>query len=171
MHIAGEGDAEKLAAAVHTIQETVKRTREAAPHPAQGFGLKTMPAASSVSPKPLEAILGPGQAKDGMFKVVIGRNTTMPCGCTIGKDMGVNTWAAFYGTDEQALVDGDFAVFEGELQNVLRSLRHSRINIVAIHSHMEGETPKVLFLHYWAIGPAADLAAAVKAALDTTGKK
>jgi hypothetical protein len=54
---------------------------------------------------------------------------------------------------------------------VLRSLRASGINIVAIHSHMETENPKVLFLHYWGVGPTADLAKAVKTALDTTNKK
>ena len=103
-----------------------------------------------------------------MFKAVIGRTTKMPCGCEVGKEMGVNTWAAFYGTDDDALVDGDFAVFAGELQGVLKSLRGAGINIVAIHSHMEGDDPKVLFLHYWGRGRATDLAKALKAALDTT---
>ena len=72
--------------------------------------------------------------------------------------MGVNTLAAFYGTNDHALIDGDFAVFEGELQRVLKSLRGSGINIVAIHSHMELENPRVLFLHYWGVGPTTDLA-------------
>jgi hypothetical protein len=84
--------------------------------------------------------------------------------------MGVNTWAAFYGTDDEALVDGDFAVFEGELQGVLKSLRGSGVNIVAIHSHMEAESPKVLFLHYWGLGSTKDLAKAVKGALSTIKK-
>ena len=101
-----------------------------------------------------------------MFKVVIGRTTKMPCGCTAGKEMGVNTWAAFAGTDDNALVDGDFAVAEDELQPVLKSLRHAGINIVAIHSHMTHENPRVLFLHYWGRGNAAALAKALKQALD-----
>jgi hypothetical protein len=170
MHIGGEGDAVKLAAAVKKIQDKVKEIRTAAPQPAKGFGLKSLADKSSVSPKAIEDVLGKGQAKDGMFKVVIGRNTKMVCGCTVGKEMGVNTWAAFYGTDDHALVDGDFAVFEGELQGVLKSLRASGINIVAIHSHMETDNPKVLFLHYWGVGPTADLAKAVKTALDTQAK-
>ena len=65
-------------------------------------------------------------------------------------------------------VDGDFAVTEDELQKVLKSLRSSGVNIVAIHHHMTGETPRVLFLHYWGMGKAADLAAAVRKALDLT---
>jgi hypothetical protein len=88
----------------------------------------------------------------------------------VGKEMGVNTWAAFYGADDYAFVDGDFATFEGELQPVLKALRKHGINVVAVHNHMEGETPKIIFLHYWGVGPAADLAKGVKAALDTQGK-
>lgn len=170
MHIGGEGNAVKLAAAVKLIQEKVKEVRSASPKPATGFGLKPLAATSIISPKIIEDVLGKGQAKDGMFKVVIGRKTKMPCGCSIGKEMGVNTWAAFYGTDDHALVDGDFAVFEGELQGVLKSLRSSRINIVAIHSHMESENPKVLFLHYWGVGPTSELAKAIQESL-SIGKK
>jgi len=50
---------------------------------------------------------------------------------------------------------------------VLKSLRKGGINIVAIHQHMTGEQPRVMFLHYWGIGKAEDLAKGVKAALDT----
>jgi len=94
----------------------------------------------------------------------------MPCGCEAGKELSINTWAAFYGADDKAIVDGDFAVEQGELQNVLKSLRKNAVNIVAIHSHMENESPRIIFLHYWGVGPAADLAKAVKEALDTTKK-
>jgi hypothetical protein len=172
MHIGGEGAAEQLAAGVKRIQDKVKEVRAAAPQPAKGFGLKPLAGQSSVTAAPLDAALGlKGQAEDGMYKAVIGRQTKMPCGCEAGKEMGVNTWAAFYGSDEHAFVDGDFAVFDGELQGVLRSLRASGINVVAIHNHMEAESPRVTFLHYWGVGPAADLAKAVKAAVDTQGKK
>jgi hypothetical protein len=167
MHIEGEGEAVKLAAAVKGIQDKVKKIRQTAPTPLNSFGLAPFAARTNITSASIEENLGKGQAKDGMYKVVIGRSTKMPCGCTVGKEMGVNTWAAFYGTDDRAFVDGDFAVFEGELQRVLKSLRASGINIVAIHSHMESETPKVLFLHYWGVGPAADLAKAVKRATQT----
>ena len=92
----------------------------------------------------------------------------MECGCDLGKEMGVNTWAAFAGTDDNALVDGDFVVHEDELQSVLKSLRKARINIVAIHHHMVGESPRMIFLHYWGRGPAPELANAVRTALKAT---
>jgi hypothetical protein len=83
--------------------------------------------------------------------------------------MGINTWAAFAGADREAVVDGDFVMLPSELQKVLMALRAARIHIVAIHNHMVEEEPRTMFLHYWGIGPAADLAKGVRAALDECG--
>ena len=171
MHISGQGSAEKLSGAVKKVWDTIKEIRAANPSPAKTFGGAAMPATNSITGQAIEKILGmKGQANNGMFKVVIGRTAKMPCGCEMTKDMGVNTWAAFAGSDDNALVDGDFAVHENELQGVLKTLRKNGVNIVAIHSHMTGETPRTLFLHYWGRGGAADLAKALKAALDTLEK-
>ncbi|HEX7652011.1 MAG TPA: DUF1259 domain-containing protein [Verrucomicrobiae bacterium] len=171
MHISGSGDAGKLAAAVKKVWDKVSEIRAANPKPASGFGLASLPVTNAITGGTIEAILGvKGQANNGMFKVVIGRTTRMPCGCEMTKDMGVNTWAALAGADDNALVDGDFAVLESELQPVLKSLRHSDINIVAIHSHMTGDNPRILFLHYWGRGKTTDLAHALRSALDLTGK-
>ena len=167
MHIAGEGSAASLATGVRHALDKVAEIRAAMAQPRAGFEGAGPAAANSISSERLESILGvKGQAKDGMFKVVIGRKATMSCGCVAGKEMGVNTWAAFAGSDDKAIVDGDFAVLESELQDVLKSLRHSGINIVAIHNHMCGETPRILFLHYWGKGASIDLAKGIKAALD-----
>jgi Domain of Unknown Function (DUF1259) len=87
-----------------------------------------------------------------------------------GKAMGVNTWAAFAGSDKKAVVDGDFAMLEAELQGVLKALRSSGIFITAIHHHMIGESPKIILLHYWGTGSVSDLAKGVKTALDTQAK-
>ena len=92
-------------------------------------------------------------------------------GHEVGNPMGVNTWAAFAGSDDKAFVDGDFAMLESELQPVLKALRGAGINIVAIHQHMTGEEPRIMFLHYWGIGRAEALAKGVRAALDETNTK
>ena len=166
MHIGGEGSLETLAGGVRKVLDAVKAVRATRAVPATGFGLP-IPPTNSITPKPIEDLLGhKGQAKDGMFKVVIGRKVEMACGCEIGKEMGVNTWAAFAGTDDNAVVDGDFAVLEKELQPVLKSLRRGGINIVAIHHHMAMEKPRMLFLHYWGRGATRDLARTLKATLD-----
>src|SRR5262245_35321645 len=101
MHIGGEGDAETLAKGVRAALDTVKDIRSKSRQPAQTFTGSTIPAKSSISSEPLQTILGTkGETKDGMFKAVIGRSVKMPCGCEATKEMGVNTWAAFAGSDD-----------------------------------------------------------------------
>jgi len=169
MHIGGEGDTAMLAKGVRAALDTVKKIRAARPQPAQSFTSTAPSSKSSLSVQALQDVLGAkGESKDGMFKVVFGRTVKMPCGCEVGKEMGVNTWAAFAGTDDNAVVDGDFVVLEDELQPTLKSLRKSGINIVAIHHHMVGEEPRTIFFHYWGRGAARDLAAAVATALKAT---
>jgi hypothetical protein len=124
-----------------------------------------LPEKNSITAAPLNEIFGiQGESKDGMVKFTIGRPAKMH-GVSIDKEMGVNTWAAFAGSDDNAVVDGDFAVTEDELQPVLRSLLKEKINIVAIHSHMTHEEPRIMFFHYWGRGRAKDLANAVKGGL------
>jgi len=171
MHIGGEGTLEQLAGGVKAVLAKQKEIRAANPKPVRVFGSAFAPVTNSITGKAIDDILATqGQAKDGMFKIVLGRETKMPCGCAMTKEMGVNTWAAFAGVDDDAVVDGDFAVLEDELQPVLKSLRHAGINVVAIHSHMTQEEPRTLFLHYWGKGKAADLAKSLKAALSLQAK-
>jgi len=165
MHIGGMGDEGKLADAVGKVFETIRATSGG-----KGETPKADidPAKSSLDPKKLDAALGKtGEYKDGVYKAVWGRTTRMQ-DHEMGNTMGVNTWAAFAGSDDQAVVDGDFAMIESELQPVLKALRGAKINIVAIHQHMTGELPRVLFLHYWGVGRAEDLAKGLRAALAAT---
>jgi rhodanese-related sulfurtransferase len=164
MHIGGEGPVEKLAGGVKAALAKMKEIRAANAQPAGSFG-GGIPEKNAISAAPLgELFTAKPQEKDGMVKFVFGRVAKMDCGCEVGKEMGVNTWASFGGTDDNAVVDGDFASQENELQAVLKSLRASGINIVAIHHHMTHETPRYVFLHYWGRGKAADLARAIKLA-------
>lgn len=164
MHIGGQGAVEKLAAGVKAALGKMKEIRAANPAPVKSFG-GGIPEKSAISAAPLaEAFTAKPQEKDGMVKFVFGRVAKMDCGCEVGKEMGLNTWASFGGTDDNAVVDGDFASQENELQAVLKSLRSSGINIVAIHHHMIQEAPRYVFLHYWGRGKAADLAKAIKLA-------
>jgi Domain of Unknown Function (DUF1259) len=164
MHIGGMGSAETLADAVGKVFATIKETsggKGTVPH------AELDPAKTSLDPKPIEEILGvKGQMASGVYKVTIGRTTTMH-GHEVGNTMGINTWAAFVGSDDTAVVDGDFAMLESELQPVLKALRGAGINIVAIHQHMTMESPRVVFLHYWGVGPTRVLATGLKAALAT----
>lgn len=164
MHIGGMGSTETLAGAVGKVFTTIKETsggKGSVPH------AELDPAKTSLDPKPIEEILGTkGQMANGVYKVTIGRATHMH-DHEVGNAMGVNTWAAFVGSDDTAVVDGDFAMLESELQPVLKALRGANINIVAIHQHMTMEAPRVMFLHYWGVGPTRALATGLKAALAT----
>ena len=165
MHIEGEGTVEKLATAVRKVYDAAKQVRAASPTPKDSFGAEPLPEKSSITAAPLNEIFGTqGESKDGMVKFTIGRPAKMH-GVNIDKDMGVNTWAAFAGSDDNAVVDGDFAVTEDELQPVLKSLLMNKINIAAIHQHMTHEQPRIMFFHYWGRGSAKDLANAVKGGL------
>jgi len=164
MHIGGMGDEATLAAAVGKVFAKIKET-------SGGKGVVPRadidPANSTLDAAKLDAVLGTkGDYKAGVYKAVFGRTTQMH-GSEMGNTMGVNTWAAFAGNSDQAVVDGDFAMLESELQPVLKALRAADINIVAIHQHMTGESPRVLFLHFWGVGRAEALAGGLKAALTT----
>ncbi len=162
MHIEGEGTTDKLAGAVRKVYDTIKQTRAASSKPKDSFGGKPLPERSSITAGPLDQIFGAqGEAKDGMIKFTFGRPAKMH-GVALGNTMGVNTWAAFAGSDDNAIVDGDFAVTEDELQPVLKSLLKEKINIVAIHQHMTHEEPRIMFFHYWGRGTAKELAQAIK---------
>jgi len=164
MHIEGEGSIDQLASAVRKVYDATKQVRAANPQPKDSFGASPLPQKNSINAAPLNQIFeAQGESKDGMLKFTFGRPAKMH-GTNIDKDMGVNTWAAFAGSDDNAVVDGDFAVTEDELQPVLKSLLKDKINIVAIHQHMTHEEPRIMFFHYWGRGSAKDLANAIKGA-------
>ena len=168
MHVGGMGDEAELATAVGKVFAKIKESS------GNGNEWKTAdidPQHTTLDPKRVDAILGAkGDFKDGVYKVTFGRTTRMH-GHEIGNQMGVNTWMALIGSEDTAFADGDFAMLESELQPVLKKLRVAGINIVAIHQHMTGEEPRIMFLHYWGIGRAEDLAKGVRTALDVTKTK
>jgi hypothetical protein len=170
MHIGGMGDLNQLASAVRKAVDKVREIRTASPTPVPSFPGPPIAEKNSITSGPIEEILGvKGQSQGGTYKVTIGREATAH-GQSVGNQMGVNTWAAFAGSDDNAVVDGDFAMLASEMQDVLKALRGAGINIVAIHNHMTHEEPTYYFLHYWGKGKAADLARAVKSALNAQSR-
>jgi hypothetical protein len=170
MHIEGDGDLATLAAAVRKVYDKVREIRSSSSEPATRFSGSKAPEQNSITPAPLQQLFGmKGDVSNGMFKVVFGRTANMH-GVQVGKEMSVNTWAAFGGTDDDAVVDGDFAMHEDELQGVLKAMRREGINIVSIHQHMTHEQPRYIFLHYWGMGNARKLAQSLKQVIDTQTK-
>jgi hypothetical protein len=172
MHVMGHGSAADLASKVKPAVDLIGR--------GSGSANRSKAGASSVEKhdtrldtEKLARIIGhKGEQNGAVYKITIGRDDLKikDMGATINSRMGLNTWAAFIGTDEDAVVAGDVAMLEGEVNPVLKALRRNSIDIVAIHNHMLSVDPPIVFLHCWGRGPSDKLAAAFKAAVDELGK-
>lgn len=164
MHVSGMGDALRQAESVGKVF-VASQVKDRAP----GRGVAAIDASkSSLDRAALDRALGvKGEYRDGVYKAVVGRSARVH-GETLGSAMGVNTWAALTGSMARAAVAGDFVMREEELQAVLRALRKVGLRIVAIHNHMTKEEPRLVFLHYWGVGPATSLAEGVRSALRLT---
>lgn len=181
MHVHGHGKAADLAAKLKPAIALIdaSRLREAASAgqatSAPGAAAAAPAAAGALDTKALATIIGAeGEQNGPVYKITIGRPdiNVSEHGARINARMGLNTWAAFTGTDADAIVAGDVAMRDGEVQRVLKALRSNGLDVVAIHHHMTGLQPGVIFLHYFGQGPAAKLAQGVRAAvLQTGGRK
>jgi len=129
--------------------------------------------ATTIDTAKLAQIVGTqGEQTGAVYKITIGRDDLKltEMGAPINARMGLNTWAAFVGTNDNAAVAGDVAMLATEVQPVLKALRKNGIDVVAIHHHMTSTQPTIYFLHYWGTGPTDKLATAFKAALSELGK-
>ena len=168
MHVHGHGTAADLARKIRAAVDLIARDPFAV-LAGTGSDLATPP----VSGAPLSTIIGhPGEQNGPVYKITIGRPDieVREHGAVIDSRMGLNTWAAFAGSDAEAVVAGDVAMLAGEVTPVLKALREAGLQVVALHHHMTGQ-PTVYFVHYWGKGPAARLAQGVRAAVEQLGKK
>jgi hypothetical protein len=169
MHVHGHGAPMDLARRVKPALDLIgKGTAPAAAAPAAAA-----PALQTIDGAKLAEIVGhTGERTGQVYKITIGRDDLKitEMGAPITARMGLNTWAAFVGSDDNAAIAGDVAMLAAELTPVLKALRKNGLQVVAIHHHMTGTEPTVYFLHYWGTGPAAKLAAGFRAAVDELGK-
>ena len=168
MHVHGSGTAADLARKVKPALDLITKAPGATPAaaaPAQ--------APSGLDTAKLAQIAGhQGEQNGAVYKITVGRTDlkVTDMGAPLNSRMGLNTWAAFVGTNDNAAIAGDVAMLANEVQPVLRALRKTGLDVVAMHQHMLGTQPTIYFLHYWGTGPADKLAAGFKAALDQLGK-
>jgi hypothetical protein len=161
MHIYGMGEAVPLAIG---IRNALSKT--ATPQPGPTMGGTSLPVLN-LDTKRLEQVIGhSGKIGGGVFKIIIGRPGVKMDGVEMTASMGLNTWAAFTGTNERAHVAGDVAMTAKEVNPVIRALRRGGIEITAVHNHMLDEEPRIFFLHYWGTGPAEKLAETLREAFD-----
>lgn len=170
MHVHGHGMATDLARRVKPATDRIGHT--AAVHQASVSGGKSNISGGAMNTGAIVRITGhEGEQSGQVYKITIGRDdlNLTEMGAKINARMGLNTWAAFYGTDSNAEIAGDIAMLAGEVTPVLKALRSHDLNVVAIHNHMVGGEPTVYFLHYWGVGPIEKLATGFRAAIDQLG--
>jgi hypothetical protein len=171
MHVHGHGTATDLAKKVKPALDLIGRTSgQPAGSPPPAAAPATSPGFDTAS---IAKIVGAeGEQTGAVYKITIGRPDlkVTEMGAPINARMGLNTWAAFVGTNSQAAVAGDVAMLANEVTPVLKALRKNGFDVVAIHHHMTDTRPIVFFLHYWATGPTDKLATGFKAALSELGK-
>jgi len=173
MHVHGHGSAAELATKLKPAIDLIG-------HVSGARGLSTAPAAApatagsapAMDTAKIAAAAGhQGEQTGAVYKITLGRDDlkVTEMGAPINARMGLNTWAAFTGTDANAAVAGDIAMLESEVTPVLKALRANGLDVVAIHHHMTTDRPMIIFLHYWGTGPAEKLAAGFKAAVAQLG--
>jgi hypothetical protein len=124
--------------------------------------------AQAVTPASIDQALGrSGQKTGDVYRVSFPRTDlhVSAKGVAIKPGLALGSWAAFLGTDDNAMVMGDLVLLEDELNPVMAKLRSSGFEISAVHNHLMEETPKVLYMHYMGHGPAPQLATSLRAAL------
>lgn len=171
MHLHGMGDTADLARRYATAIKTTKlfpaNQPQAGQTPARtGKEIFDLPA--------LDKIVGhTGTVNGPTYKYTIGRDdlriTAM--GAEMTANIGLNTWAAFAGERDATHIAGDVAMLEAEVNPVIMALRRNNLEVVALHHHMLGESPRIIFLHYYGRGVATTLARGFRAALDQLGKR
>jgi hypothetical protein len=169
MHLHGHGSAADLAKRVKAALDLIgKNTPKRASAPVATSG-----AAPTLDTKRLAQIIGTeGEQNGAVYKITIGRDDLKltEMGAPINARMGLNTWAAFVGSNDEAAIAGDVAMLGNEVTPVLKTLRKNGIDVVAIHQHMIDTQPTVYFLHYWGTGPAEKLATAFKEVTSDLGR-
>jgi hypothetical protein len=171
MHVHGIGSPEELAKkyakAISETKISPKNQPPAGPPPTKtGKDIFDVAQLNDII-KNEAAINGP------TIKYTIGRKdlTVLAMGAEMTSSIGLNTWAAFSGSMEEAYIAGDVAMLEHEVNAVIKTLRAHDLEVVAVHNHMLGDKPHIIFLHYLGKGPALQLAKGFREALDQLGKK
>jgi len=171
MHLHGMGSPEELAKkyaqAISNTKINPKNQPPASPPPA-----KTGKDILDVT-KLNEIVKYEATINGTAIKYTIGRPdlTVTAMGTEMTTNIGLNTWASFCGSMDNAHIAGDVAMLDHEVNLVIKVFRANNIEVVAVHSHMLGDKPCIKFLHYLGTGPAVGLAKAFRQALDQLGKK
>ena len=184
MHIHGMGAPAELARKFAAALKDSKLLPANQPKPSGGTpaaqaGNNATPAAGPPTGKELfdipaldKVVQYQGTVNGPTYKYTVGRADlqSVMMGTEMTAAIGLNSWAAFAGKQADAHIAGDIAMLESEVNLVIKALRAHNLEVVAVHNHMLFDQPRMMFLHYYGRGPAAQLATGFRAALDQLGK-
>ena len=159
-HFHGSGSDPVAMAA--TVRKALDRTSTPPPAPCKN------PGELELDTPAIDAALGASGAGDcGIYRFVFRRNETVTShNRALAADMGITSVIGFQPTGGgKAAISGDFAMTAGEVQDVIKELRTTDIQIVELHNHSLDDQPRLFYMHFWAIGDAATLAKALGAAV------
>ena len=171
MHVHGHGSASELARKAKPALELIGHVPTQ--HKTSVSGGPALISAGQMDTSKIASIVGhQGEQSGAVYKITVGRDdlNLREMGAKINARMGLNTWAAFFGSDANAEIAGDVAMLANEVNPVLKVLRAHDLNVVAIHNHMLSGQQPIYFLHYWGTGSTEKLASGFTAALNQLGK-
>jgi Domain of Unknown Function (DUF1259) len=163
MHIRGHGDPVKLVTAIREALAESKTPFEAS------TASSAQPAKIDLDTGKLDQVIGAkGKVNGGVYQFSIPRRDAVTeNGMPAPAAMGTGTAISFQPTGGgKAAIAGDFVVTAEELNPMITALRQNGIEVVAIHSHMLEEQPRLFFVHFWANDDAVKLATGLRSALD-----
>jgi len=169
MHVHGHGKPADIATRIKPAIDLIGKNAQ---KPSGSAAPAAAPASTLDTAKLAQIVGTQGEQSGAVYKITIGRDDlkVTEMGAPINARMGLNTWAAFVGTNENAAIAGDVAMLGPEVTAVLKALRKNGLDVVAIHHHMVDTRPTIYFLHYWGTGPAEKLATGFKQAVSELGK-
>jgi len=170
MHYEGHGDALQLAKALRQALSATGTPLGASPAPPPSVA-----AAPALDTKAIEQALGRAgrEVAPGVYQVTAPRAEPITeSGVPLLPAMGVVTVLNFQAVaDGQAAITGDFVLIDREVNSVARVLRQHGIDVTAIHNHGLLDTPRLFYMHFWAVDAPGKLATGLKAALDQTNSQ
>ena len=167
MHIMAHGNPARIARGIRTALDVTGTPQPAA-------APSTPPAALDLDTAGIARALGrAGKVNGGVYQISVPRAESIRAdGVVIPPSMGIATAINIQPTGGgRAVATGDFVLVAAEVNRVIRALGSHGIEVTALHSHMLDESPRLLFMHFWASDDAVVIARGLRAALDLTNSR
>jgi hypothetical protein len=161
MHVIAVGSSAMLSASVNTLFTNLKHL--SAKNPEHRQVISDTP---NLNKARLDSIIGiKGKSAGRVYKYAVARPVMLRArGIPVNEFLVFDSWAAWQGTNEEAIVTGGLTMLENELAPVLKVLAENGFELV--YNHLVYEEPDVFFLHYWGVGNAETLAKGLRAAFN-----